>query len=85
MVQRMALTKAKALLLAAASFLWPDCHAQYAWQHGATAGEMLPFSDIHYEAELQGSFSSGTTPLWLNANKHGLGSLERDNGYLRGV
>lgn len=45
---------------------------------------MLPFSDIHYEAELQGSFSSGTTPLWLNANKHGLGSLERDNGYLRG-
>lgn len=85
MVQRMSLTKAKTLLLAAASFLWPDCHAQYAWQHGAAAGEMLPFSDIHYEAELQGSFSSGTTPLWLNANKHGLGSLERDNGYLRGA
>ena len=33
--------------------------------------------------EAQASFSRGKTPLWLNANKHGLSSLERCNGYLR--
>ena len=27
--------------------------------------------------------SSGKTPLWLNANKYGLSSLEENNGYLR--
>ncbi len=39
---------------------------------------------IEYSVEMQGSFSKGKTPLWLNANKHGLSSLERNNGYLRG-
>lgn len=59
--------------------------AQYAWQHGAEAGDLHLLSDVHYSAELQGSFSSGTTPLWLNANKHGMSSLRSDNGYLRGA
>ena len=40
--------------------------------------------DIQYGVEMQGSFSKGKTPLWLNANKHGLSSLEKNNGYLRG-
>ena len=29
------------------------------------------------------SAGDGRTPLWLNANKYGLSSLERNNGYLR--
>ena len=38
---------------------------------------------LEYRVEAQGSFASGKTPLWLNANKHGLSSLEETNGYLR--
>lgn len=33
--------------------------------------------------ELQSSFSNGTTPLWLNANRYGLSSLSSSNGYAR--
>ena len=34
--------------------------------------------------ELQSTTSSGTnTPLWLNANRYGLSSLEKSNGYVR--
>lgn len=40
--------------------------------------------DLVYRVETQGSFSSGKTPLWLNANKYGLSSLRKNNGYLRG-
>ena len=38
-----------------------------------------------YMLEMQGSmsFDEGNTPLWLNANKYGLSSLEKNNGYLR--
>lgn len=41
------------------------------------------FSDMHYKVEMQASLSTGNTPLWLNANKHGLSSLNESNGYLR--
>ena len=34
--------------------------------------------------EVQATFSSGdNTPLWLNANKYGLSSIETNNGYFR--
>lgn len=36
-----------------------------------------------YRVEMQASVSDGRTPLWLNANKHGLSSLDATNGYLR--
>ncbi|MBO4486260.1 MAG: hypothetical protein J5734_03890, partial [Prevotella sp.] len=39
---------------------------------------------LEYKLEVQASMSDGITPLWLNANKHGLSSLESTNGYLRG-
>lgn len=32
---------------------------------------------------MQGSLSKGKTPLWLNANKYGLSSLDERNGYMR--
>lgn len=38
---------------------------------------------IQYKVEMQGSFSKNQTPLWLNANKYGLSSLENANGYFR--
>ena len=33
--------------------------------------------------EMQVSGSDGCTPLWLNANKYGLSSLDSFNGYVR--
>ena len=57
--------------------------AQYAWQDDAEAGKLQPFADVHYTSAMQGSFSSGNTPLWLNANKYGMSSLKSSNGYLR--
>ncbi len=39
-----------------------------------------------YKIEAQSSWSDRTTPLWLNANKYGLSSLQKSNGYfLAGV
>lgn len=38
---------------------------------------------LHYSVELQATLSHGNTPLWLNANRHGLSSLEQTNGYVR--
>jgi len=39
--------------------------------------------DVHYQVQMQGSFSKDQTPLWLNANKYGLSSLDETNGYVR--
>ena len=42
------------------------------------------FDGLEYKAEMQATISDGdNTPLWLNANKYGLSSLETSNGYLR--
>ena len=41
---------------------------------------------LHYQAELQTTVGTGDyNPLWLNANKYGLSSLNTGNGYLRGT
>lgn len=41
-------------------------------------------TDISWEVTMQSTNSTGDyTPLWLNANKHGLSSLEKNNGYLQ--
>ena len=40
--------------------------------------------DIEYNIEIQNTAGTGTySPLWLNANKHGLSSVNPKNGYLR--
>ena len=51
----------------------------------ATAQEPLQLTDgLRYDLSMQGSVSSGDhTPLWMNANRYGLSSLEKSNGYLR--
>ena len=68
----------------AALCTWPLVgHAQYAWPEGAETGKLNLSKDIQYRVEAQVSVAKGTTPLWLNANRHGLSSLKSDNGYLR--
>ena len=44
---------------------------------------MRPWSGLHYMVGVQTSTAKGQTPLWLNANRYGLSSLEKANGYLR--
>lgn len=56
--------------------------AQYAWQDGESGGKLDISEGNEYKVEMQGSFSKGNTPLWLNANKYGLSSLKEANGYL---
>ncbi len=38
---------------------------------------------LDYKLETDAGISHGTTPLWLNANKYGVSSLDESNGYLR--
>ena len=68
------------LILSMASL---HAYGQY-WNDNDEVGKLEPFKDIQYNVETQGSFSHGKTPLWLNANKYGLNSLEETNGYVRG-
>ena len=45
---------------------------------------MVTSAQTLYELSVQASAASGDhTPLWLNANKYGLSSLDKTNGYLR--
>lgn len=38
---------------------------------------------LRYKVEMQAALSDNKTPLWLNANKYGLSSLDECNGYVR--
>jgi hypothetical protein len=41
-------------------------------------------NDLEYKVEVQSTVGNGDyNPLWLNANKYGLSSLDTSNGYLR--
>jgi len=62
------------LCLLAASCLMP-LQAQNMWQRSARG--------IAYGVEAQVSTSDGDTPLWLNANRYGLSSVDNQYGYLR--
>ncbi len=55
-----------------------------AWIDADNVGKMDIGKGLHYKAELSATLSDGVTPLWLNANRHGLSSLDESNGYLRG-
>lgn len=63
------------------------CAPSYGQDDHSAAGDTLgkrPFNNITYRVEAQVSASKGKTPLWLNANKYGLSSLEETNGYALG-
>lgn len=53
------------------------------WIIAEDAFAQLLFSGMDGMVEMQGSLASGNTPLWLNANKYGLSSLDSGNGYVR--
>ena len=51
-----------------------------------SAQERSLFDSLQYRAEMQGTLAGGDhSPLWLNANKYGLSSLKKANGYIRGA
>ena len=52
------------------------------WRETNEHGKINLGKDLGYTVEAQATASSGQTPLWLNANKHGLSSLEKTNAYL---
>lgn len=75
----------KIILATVATFLSTICaHAQYAWQENERERSAANIGQgLGYTIEMQGSVAKGKTPLWLNANKYGLSSLEKNNGYIR--
>ena len=58
--------------------------AQYQEPVRRDTSRLQPLKGLEYKVEMQGSLAKGRTPLWLNANKYGLSSLETANGYVRG-
>lgn len=58
--------------------------AQYYWNEYDEPEKMDLANELKYNFEIQASTADGKTPLWLNANRHGLSSLEKQNGYVRG-
>lgn len=59
-------------------------HAQYAWQEtDRKPSKPHITSSLSYHIETQATLSKGQTPLWLNANRYGLSSLDKTNGYIR--
>lgn len=70
--------------LLALTFGTSQSYAQYAWQETERENSKLNLkNDVEYNVEMQASMSNNKTPLWLNANKYGLSSLEKNNGYMR--
>ena len=57
--------------------------AQYYWNDTDDTSRPDLTKGLGYKVEMQASVSKGQTPLWLNANKHGLSSLDKTNGYVR--
>lgn len=53
------------------------------WLVAESVFSQSSFDNLDGMIEMQGSQASGNTPLWLNANKHGLSSLDNANGYFR--
>ena len=50
------------------------------------AQERSIIDSLHYRLEVQTTLGIGDhSPLWLNANKYGLSSLKKNNGYVRGA
>ena len=64
-------------------FLCVYCLAVSVWGQDVDGKKPSFASGMSYEIAAEASFSSEVTPLWLNANKYGLSSLEKNNGYLR--
>ncbi len=53
------------------------------WTDSDGSSKLELTRDVYYGAEIEASVANNHTPLWLHANRYGLSSLERNNGYLR--
>lgn len=73
------------MLALAAWTMGSAAFAQYREPVRKDTTSLQPLMNLQYKVEIQGTFSDKKTPLWLNANRHGLSSLEDMNGYLRGA
>lgn len=78
--------KCKTIILGALLALLPSCAMAQGWTgvDKEIVEKWNPLDSLSYSVEIQGSVSHGRTPLWLNANKYGLSSLDKTNGYVRG-
>lgn len=70
-------------LLFAGLLLVSPCISYAQGDADETESKEAKAGDYEYTVEAQSSFSKNHTPLWLNANKYGLSSLDEYNGYLR--
>ena len=76
----------KKLLLSLVVFLLASALKAQSWEvNNRDTARVQLLKGLEYKVELQGSLSKGKTPLWLNANKYGLSSLDATNGYVRGA
>lgn len=75
----MEMTRRKYILTA----MMMGCLSLFGQTEGSGNSRRDVFSDINAYAEAQTTVGNGRNPLWLNANKYGLSSLDSDNGYLR--
>ena len=74
------------LAVLALTFGTLNVNAQYDWQETDRERSTLNMKkDVQYSVEMQASVANNKTPLWLNANKYGLSSLDKTNGYIRGT
>ena len=77
--ENMEMTRRKYILTA----MMMGCLSLFGQTEGSGNSRRDVFSDINAYAETQTTVGNGRNPLWLNANKYGLSSLDSDNGYLR--
>lgn len=77
--ENMEMTRRKYILTA----MMMGCLSLFGQTEGGCNSRRDVFSDINAYAETQTTVGNGRNPLWLNANKYGLSSLDSDNGYLR--
>lgn len=74
--------KKKSALLIGSILLCASSYGQSARESPKDSLFTRLLHNVSYRVEAQLSASKGKTPLWLNANKYGLSSLENTNGYI---
>lgn len=80
----MALRKTVLIIMAVCAMMAHGTHAHNAWHDAKRESAYTRLGKgLTYSTEVQVSAASNKTPLWLNANKYGLSSLEKGNGYMR--
>ena len=80
LIHKIATKYAIRLSLTALALFWINIAVA---QHKESKKKLDLADNLQYKVEAQAAYADGKTPLWLNANKYGLSSLEEKNGYVR--